>query len=412
MQNLNLEWFIAHRLASRNLGARTVSKPIVKIAIGAVALGIVIMLVAASSGMGFKRKVREKILGYSGQVHITSFENTHALETAPISIYQDFYTGKQKLPGVKHIQVYAERAGIIRTATDFEGLVFKGVSRDYDWRFFRDYLVAGQIPHYAEKGFQDSVLISQTVARDLQLKPGDRFNMFFLQPGKPPKARGFVIGGIFDTGIPDFDRNVMLGDLNHLRRLNGWDDTQVGGFELLLNDFSKLEQTSEKIYAVIDQKLNAIPITVTHRDIFDWLELFDLNIAIILVIMLLVAVLNMVITLIIMIMERTQTIGLLKALGATDWRIRKIFVYQALQLLFKGLWLGNAVGLGLLFLQKRFGLITLDPKSYYVTVAPVSIDWIWILSIDIGTIAVCFAVLLLPSYMICKIPPVRAIRFD
>ncbi len=374
-------------------------------------LGIVIMLVVVSSGMGFKQKVREKVLGYSGQIHITSFGSTQLSGSSPISIRQDFYTGRRVLPGVNHIQVYAEKAGIIRTATDFEGLVFKGVSWDYDWRFFRDYLVAGQIPRYAEKDFQDSVLISRCVARDLQLKPGDRFNMFFLRQRKPPQARAFVVGGIFDTGIPDFDQNVMIGDLNHLRRLNGWDSTQVGGFELLVNDFSKLKEIGERIYGMIDQKLNAIPITETHRDILDWLKLFDLNIAIILVIMLLVAVLNMITTLIIMIMERTQTIGLLKALGAGDWQIRKIFVYQALHLLFKGLLFGNAIGLGLLFLQKRFGIITLDPKSYYVSVAPVNIDWTWILSINISTIAVCFVMLLLPSYMICRIPPIRAIRF-
>lgn len=409
---MDFEWFIAHRLAAQHVDKSTVSRPIVKVAIGSIALSMVIMLITISSGMGFKHQVRQKVLGYSGQIHITSFDNTNALETLPISIDQDFYTGKQRLPGVTHIQVYADKAGIIRTPTDFEGLVFKGVSSDYDWRFFKDYLVAGRIPKYTPGGLQDSVLLSRSTARELRLELGDRFNMFFFRQSKPPKARAFVLGGIFDTGIADFDQNVMLGDLNQVRRINGWDSTQVGGFELLVKDYSRLAPITEKVYSLIDTDLNAIPITTTNRDILDWLKLFDLNIAIILTIMLLVAVLNMVAMLIILILERTQTIGVLKALGVRNWSMRKVFVYQALHLLFKGLFWGNAIGLGLLFLQKRFGIVTLDPKSYYLSVAPVSIDWGWILSINVGTIVICFTMLLLPSYVIARIPPVKAIRFD
>ena len=370
------------------------------------------MLIAVSSGIGFKREVREKILGYSGQIRITSFANTGALETAPISIDQDFYTGEQKLPGVRHIQVYARRAGIIRTPSDFEGLVFKGVSADYDWHFFRDYLVAGHIPRYSVRGLQDSVLLSRDVARDLRFAPGDHFNMFFLRSGKLPKVRNFVVAGFFDTGIGEFDRNVMIGDLNQVRRLNVWDSTQVGGFELWVDELANLENLNEEIYKHIDPELNAIPITVTQRDVLDWLQLFDLNIAIILGIMLLVAALNMVTTLIILILEQTRTIGLLKTLGASEWHIRKIFVYQALYLLFKGLLWGNAIGLGLLFSQRAFGIVHLDPRSYYVSVAPVRFDWIWIASINLGTIGVCFLILLLPAYLIGKIDPIKAIRFD
>ena len=410
--DLNFEWFLARRLSIAKLDKNNISRPITQIAKATIAVSVMVMLVSVSTGIGFQKKVKEKLASYNGHIQISSFENYNTLETNPIPKNQVFYIHPDSLPNVKHIQVYGNKAGIIRTDTEFEGVVLKGVSEDYDWSFFEDYLLKGTIPKFKEGIREDSVLLSKNIADDLSLSVSDKFNMFFLSQGKRPRARSFIVSGIFQTGVNEFDTNFLIGDLDQVRRLNNWDSTQVGGFELILNDLDKLDESQEDIFHRIGYKLNAVSLKQANKEIIGWLNLFDNNIAIILGIMILVSVVNMITILFILILERTHLIGLLKALGAKNWNIRKVFIYKAIILLGRGLFWGNCIGIGLLLMQYYFRFITLDPESYYMTYAPVDIHLGNILLINLGTVFISLLMLIGPSYYISKISPARTIKFN
>ena len=391
----------------------SVSGPIIKIAIGAIALGIAIMIITVATGTGLQLKVRERLAGISGYIQITSFDNSYNYITNPISKNQEFYPKFEGIPEITHIQVYANKPGVIRTADNFEGVVLKGVGDDYDWDFFADNLVDGTIPDYSSDKMSSDILISQSIANGLKLKVGDKFNIFFLKQGnRPPKIRRYKIVGIFNTGIKDFDQNFIIGDISQIQRLNKWDSNTIGGFEVFIDDFNDLDKVVRKVYHNIDFDLNATSIKETNSYILDWLNLFDLNIAVILFIMLMVAGINMVTALLILILERTQMIGILKALGSSNWSIRKIFLYHANYLITRGLIIGNILGIGIMLIQKYFEVIKLDATVYYVSVAPVNINIWHIIILNIITLLLVLLMLLIPSYLVSKISPVKAIKFD
>ncbi len=411
---LNYEFFLAKRIIAAKQHKGSISSPIIKIAITAIALGIIIMLVTISSVLGLQYKIKEKISGFSGHVQITNYEdNNSQITITPISIEQEFYPNFSNVDGIKNVQPFATKAGIIRTKTDFEGVIFKGVDRNYDWSFFKAYLVEGALLDIGDKR-SDLVLISKLVADRLQLTVGDKINLFFMKdnPKKAPNVRIFTIVGIYNSGFKDFDENYVLGDIKHVQRLNKWKPTEIGGFEVLLDDFDKLEEKGREIYDEVASILNAQTISEKYPAIFDWLQILDTNIIVIISIMILIAGINMITALLVLILERTQMIGILKALGSSNWSIRKMFLYNAAYLVAVGLFWGNLIGISLLLIQKYTGIIKLDPVNYYVTEAPVYIGVEYIILLNVGTLILCLLMLLIPSYIVSRISPVKAIKFD
>ncbi|MCV9932217.1 FtsX-like permease family protein [Flavobacterium sp. LS1R47] len=411
---MNLEYFIAKRLITAKDYKSSISAPIIKIAISAIAIGIIMMLVSVATGIGLQQKIREKVSAFNGQVIISNYDNNQSEVTiSPISIKQDFYPKFTSVPEVSHIQAIASKAGIIRTEAAFEGIIFKGVGGDYDWNNIKEYLVDGRVPDFS-KTINEDVLLSRFLADRLNLKVGDQFNTFFIKEdqNKLPNVRRFKIAGIFNSGFQDFDATYIIGDIRHIQRINKWAPNQVGAFEVFLKDFKNIKETGEEIYQQTSSTLDTKTIIEKYSYIFDWLELFDFNIVVILGIMIVVATINMVVALLVLILERTQMIGILKALGANNWVIRKIFLYNALYLILRGLFWGNLIGISLLLIQQHFGVVQLNPENYYVNQAPVYLNWGYVLLLNLLTITVCFLVLLIPSYIITKISPVKAIRFD
>jgi lipoprotein-releasing system permease protein len=411
---LNYELFIAKRIIFSKQGKSSISAPIIKIAILAIALGMVVMLISVATGVGLQHKIREKIAAFQGHLQITNYDNNNSQITVnPIAKKQDFYPKFKNISGVKNVHVFATKAGLIRTEKDFEGVVFKGVSTDYDWDYFKNYITAGQVLKFDERP-SNNVLISTTIANRLGLKLGDKFNLFFVKnnPNKAPNLRVLKIVGLYNTAFADFDENYIIGDIRHLQKINKWGTDKVGGFEVLLDDFKTLKEKSRAIYAATASILNTVSITDKYPALFEWLSLFDINITVIIAIMILIAGINMITALLVLILERTQMIGILKALGSANWSIRKVFLYNAAYLILKGLFWGNLIGLSLLFLQYKFKFISLNPETYYVNAVPVYIDIYQILVLNAGALILCVLMLLVPSVIVTKISPVKAIKFD
>lgn len=411
---MNLEYFIAKRLITAKHFKSSISAPIIKIAISAIAIGMIMMIVSVATGIGLQQKIREKVSAFNGHVIISNYDNNQSEVTlVPISQKQDFYPKFNSVPEVTHIQAIASKAGIIRTETAFEGIILKGVGTDYQWNNIKEYIVTGKLPDFS-KGLNQEVVISQFLANRLSLKVGDSFNTFFMKENQNqlPNSRRFKITGIFDSGFQEFDATYIIGDIRHIQRMNKWKHDEVGAFEVFVNDFNNIEAIGEKVYEQTTSTQDTRTIVEKYSYIFEWLKLFDFNIVIILAVMILVATINMVVALLVLILERTQMIGILKALGASNWSVRKIFLYNAFYLIVRGLFWGNLIGISLLLLQQYFGIIKLNPENYYVNQAPVYLNWGYVVLLNLLTITVCFLVLLIPSYIITKISPVKAIRFD
>lgn len=411
---MNLEFFIAQRLVSAKQHKSSISAPIIKIAIVAIAIGIIMMLVAFATGIGLQQKIREKMSAFTGHITISSYDNNNSqVSLMPVSKDQDFYPEFNTVEGVEHVQATAYLGGVIRTESDFEGIIVKGVGTDYKWDYFQDFLVEGELPDFSGN-LNDEVLISKHTANRLGFKVGDKVLTYFLrdETSKTPLTRGFVIKGIYNSGFQEFDELYMLADIRHVQRINRWEKDEVGNFEVFLKDFSQVEQKGQEIYENTGSFLDTRTIKQQYYSIFEWLSLFDFNIALIIGIMILVAGINMITALLVLILERTQMIGILKALGSSDWMIRKIFLYNAGYLILLGLFWGNLIGLGLLFAQKYLKLVPLNPQTYYVTEAPVYIGWEYIIGVNLGTLLLCMLMLLIPSFIITRISPVRAMKFD
>lgn len=379
----------------------------------AIAIGMVMMIASVATGVGLQQKIRQKVSAFNGHIIISNYDdNQSEVSIDPISIQQDFYPEFKNVEGISHVQAVASKAGIIRTEKAFEGIVFKGVGKDYQWKNLQEYIIQGKIPNLKEN-LNPEVIISQYLANRLQLKVGDKFNTYFMkEEGKLPNLRNFKIVGIYNSGFQEFDATYIIGDIRHMQRINKWSKDEVGSFEVFIDDFAKIKEKGEEVYAAIPPTYNSVTIEEKYFNIFEWLKLFDFNILVILIIMVVVATINMVVALLVLILERTQMIGILKAIGANNWTIRKIFLYNASYLIFRGLFWGNVIGIGLLLVQKYFGVVKLNPENYYVTEAPVALNLFHILALNLGTVLICLFVLIIPSYIITKISPVKAIRFD
>jgi lipoprotein-releasing system permease protein len=410
---LNYEYFIAKRIIGSKAYKSSISAPIIKIGIAAIAIGIIVMLISIATGIGLQQKIRDKVVAFNGHVTITNYDSNNSQETVyPISKNQDFYPEFKSVEGISHIQAVITKFGVIRTETDFEGTSLKGVGGDYNWSYFEEFLVEGKLPDYTKKRNED-VLISQYLANRLGFKVGEKFQMVFAKsdPNKPPSQISYKIVGIYNSGYQDFDATYLIGDIRHMQRINKWESDQIGNFEVFIEDYSQLQKKGIEIYQNTPSTFNTQTISDKYYSIFEWIKIFVNNIYGIIGIMILVAGINMITALLVLILERTQMIGILKALGSTNLSIRKLFLYNASYLILLGLFWGNIIGLGLLFAQKYFKLFPLDPSVYYVTQAPVYISIGYIIALNIGTLILCFLMLLIPSYIITKISPVKAIKF-
>ncbi|HOZ75986.1 MAG TPA: FtsX-like permease family protein [Flavobacterium sp.] len=411
---MNLEHFIAKRLIAAKGRKSSISAPIIKIAIAAIAIGMVMMIVSVATGIGLQQKIREKVSAFNGHIIIQNYDDNQSQgSVTPISTEQDFYPKFKTVTGISHIQAVASKAGIIRTEKTFEGIVFKGVGADYQWSNIKEYLVSGKLPDVSHN-LNAQVMISQYLSDRLDLKVGDKFNTFFMKDdgNRLPNLRVFEVVGIYNSGFQEFDSAYLIGDIRHVQRINKWKPDQVGSFEVFVDDFNNIKAKGEEVYEQTSSTLDTQTIAEKFYYIFEWLQLFDFNIIVILIVMIVVATINMIVALLVLILERTQMIGILKALGASNWSVRKIFLYNAFYLIVRGLFWGNAIGIGLVLVQQYFGVVKLNPESYYVNVAPVHLDWLYLLLLNVGTAFVCLLVLLVPSYIITKISPVKAIRFE
>ena len=411
---MNFEFFIAKRLISAQSYKSSVSAPIIKIGVLAIAISTIVMLFAVAISVGLQQKIRDKAVAFNGHITISNFDtNLSEGAQAPIKKNQLFYPEFKEVDGITHVQAVAQKFGIIRTETDFEGLFLKGVGIDYNWQYFKEFLIQGTLPNYSES-YSDEVLISEHLAKRLLFKLGDTFQMYFLKSdsSSPPSIRKFKIVGIFNSGFEELDQTFLIGDLNHVQRLNRWSKDQVGQFEVFIQDYEDLEAKGLEVYAETPSTLNAQTVKQKYPVIFDWIAIFDKNTYGIIAMMILVGVINMITALLVLILERTQMIGILKALGSRSWSIQKVFIYTASYLAITGLILGNGIGLLLLFIQKYLSPITLNPSVYYVSKAPVDINLWTILCLNLLTFTICVLVLIIPSYLIAKIAPVKAIKFD
>jgi lipoprotein-releasing system permease protein len=414
---MNLPYFIAHRLIKGRREGTSFSRPINVIAIVGIAMGLAVMILAVAILTGFKKQIREKVVGFGSHIQIMNFDSNISFETTPISDTQKFIPRIKQISGIEHVQVFATKAGIIRTDEDIQGVVLKGIGSDFDWSYFRSNMVEGSVFTVTDTGRTDKVIISKKISDMLRLKTGDSFAMLFIQD--PPRMRKFTISGIYETSLEEFDKMYVYCDIGHIKRLNGWKEDQVSGFEVFIKDFDKLDEMTSEVRDAIgykiteeDTKFKVTNIRIKYPQIFDWLNFQDINVIIIILLMLIVAGFNMISGLLILILEKTNMIGVLKSLGAEDITISRVFLYQAAYLIGKGLFWGNLIGIGLAFIQLKTGLITLDPTSYYIKTVPVNLELTHILLLNAGTMAAIIIMLLVPSQLITRISPVKAIKYD
>lgn len=383
---------------------------IVRIAITGIMLGLGVMILSLAIVKGFKQEIREKVRGFSGDIQIVKYDLNASYENSPFSADPAFLQEVAKNKAFTHVQPFATKPAIIKANDAIEGVVLKGVDETYNWNFFNKSMASGHVLNLKDSSAAEKqIMISQYTADRLKLKVGNDFLMYFVQ--QPLRKRKFKIVGIFNVGVEEVDKTYVIGALSLIRRLNSWKPTEVGGYEVQIPEFSELEKANETMSNILPVELKSFTVQQFYPTIFEWLSLLDVNTQVILILMLIVAVINMISALLIMILERTSMIGMLKALGANNWRIQQIFLLNSLYLIAAGLVLGNIFGVGLSYFQQQTHLFKLDQASYYMTFVPIQLNLPDVLLLNLGTLVVCVLVLLIPSMLVTSISPVKAIRF-
>ncbi len=416
---MQTELFIARRLFSEREHKHHLSGRILHIALAGIALGIALMLVAVAIVTGFKKEIRDKVIGFGSHIQIVNFDTNLSYETAPVNSYQSFLSRLEAMEPIASVNRFATKPGIIKTEENIQGIVLKGVDSTYNWDFFEANLTQGQIPVLSGVRSSD-VLISENLCTLLLLKLGDPLYMFFVNENeKMPRVRQFRISGIYRTHLQEFDNLFVLGDIRQVQHINGWDSLQISGFEVMVRDFDDLERNTSLVRETVTSynlepgsTLRTVSISQKYPQIFDWLSILDMNVWVILTLMVLVAGFNMISALLVLILERSRMIGTLKAIGSTDSSIRKIFLYLSGFLISRGLVAGNLLGIALLLIQKYFGVISLDPASYYMEIVPVHLSALHFILLNAGALAITLLMLLLPSYYISRLSPDKTLRFD
>ena len=413
---MNFSLFTAKRITFNRTKKKKMSASVLNIAVSVVAVGIAVMIITVSVVTGFKHGVYKKIIGFQAHITIKNRDINETYETLPISKDQSFYPGITKIYGINHIQIYATKPGIIKTKTEVQGIVLKGVDSEYNWDFLKKNLILGKLPDVTSAKKTTDILISEKTANLLGYNLGDKMDVYFIQ--NPPKARRFKISGIYKTGMDELDKMIAICDIRHIQKINNWTTDQISGFEIFIDDFVNPEEMTQKVQdevaSVISEDGSMLQVSNYLRDntfIVQWLKLSDTNVAVILILMIIVSVLSMIAALLTIILERTVMIGILKALGADNSKIISIFLYNGMFLILKGLIIGNVLGFIVLFLQKYLKLIPLNPDLYYVDSVPIDFNFLNFLILDIGTLIISVLVLVLPAFLVAKIHPAKTINF-
>ena len=413
---MNVEYFIAKRIHFRQ-DRKNISRPAVRIATIGIATGLAVMLLAISIVVGFKQEIRNKTIGFGGHIQLTNFDSNNSYEMLPVSISNSLLDSMRSIPGVRTVSAFVTKPGIIKTADAFQGIVLKGIGNDFDSDFFKQHLLEGEFIKANDDSVRNEAVISQVMAQAFKLKTGDSFFTYFIQD--QVRARRFTVKGIFSTNFIEYDKLFIITDIRILQQLSGWSSHQVGGYELRIDDFGQLETINDKVYSltspiVLEDGSSYYTRTIReiNPQIFAWLDLLDVNVWVILALMLAVAGFNMISGLLILILERTTMIGILKSIGATNWSVRRIFLYHSFFLTGKGMMWGNIAGLSLITLQYFTGIIPLDPEAYYVSTVPVLFHWPLFILLNVGTLVASVAMMIGPSYLITRILPAKIIRYE
>ena len=415
---MNLPLFVARKIYGSDSGRREVSRPAIRIATIGVAIGLAVMIITVSVVFGFKHTIRDKVAGFGSHIQVMNFSSTEDTTPYPVSISDSLMNVMRNIPGVRHVERYSSTQGILKTDADFLGVIFKGIGAHYDLSFLKENLAEGEIPHFSDTKPSNQLLISRMMANKLNLKTGDRVFAYFLG-NDDVHARRFTIKGIYQTNMTQFDQTVCFTDFPVPVKLNGWEKDQCSGAEVLVNDFDRINETAvyfvKNVNRTVDQYgeiITSQTIQEAYPHIFSWLSLLDINVWIILVLMVCVAGFTMISGLLIIILERTQMIGILKALGMRNKTIRHTFLWFAAFIIGRGLLLGDIIGIGIVILQQQFGIIHLDPASYYVETAPVELNIPVIFALNIATLLISVFVLIAPSFLISHIHPARSMRYE
>lgn len=402
--------FISDRLFS--LSKDNLSSTVMRLAVTSVALAVAVMIISLAVVVGFKNQVRDKVVGFVAPVHIQSLDRNESYEESAFVMDERLRTCLENTEGIRHYQQVADKAGMIKTDDEIQGVVMKGVDQDYDWSYFQQCLLEGTIPQYSADGRSDEALISKNIANKLLLSVGDPIRVWFIDEDIQARGRKFTIVGIFETGLSEFDERYVFCDLNQIRKLNRWEDNEAGIVEVWTDDWDDTQKVNDALYYSLPPTLASYTARDSNPQIFDWLDLLDTNVWLILGLMFLVAGITVISMLLIIIIEKTSTVGLLKAMGASDQFVRRVFLHRSIRILLIGLVIGNVIGLGFCFLQYHTGFIHLDPETYYLSAVPIEIHWTTVLALNAGAFLLWMLMLLIPTAIINRIRPSKSIRFE
>mgnify|MGYP001591982589 FL=1 len=410
--DLKFPLYFSKKIAFSKDNKNNLSKVIVYIGRLSVALGIIVSLITISTGLGSKKAIEDRISNFSGDISVKSTRSNSSYNTSVLDTNGLDKKAIKSVPGVAGLQSYAAVSGILRTENNFAGVILKGVGKDFDKSRFEPFMIQGSIPDYKEDGYNNEIILSEKIASDLSLKANDSIVAIFSKEDQKPIYRKFLIKGIYKTDIKLVDDLYIIGDINHVRKVLNMNEKEVGGLDVFLEDTDQIADVFPKIEKYIGYKNYAEKVTEKYPQILDWVNIFNQNISLIITIMLLVVVINIVMVLLILIIERTNSIGLLKTFGATNGQIRSIFINYTLMIMIPGLLAGNVIGIGLLLVQKYTGIIKLDPENYFISTVPVDLNPLYIISVSVGIFIVSGIAMILPSYLISRISPLKAIKYS
>lgn len=406
---MNAATFISERIFS--LSKENLSSTMMRIAVSSVALGMAIMLISIAIVVGFKNQIRDKVIGFVAPVHIQALNQNESIEETPF-LYDSVLKARLDKPFVASVHPTANKAGIIKTDNEIQAVVLKGVDKNYNWNYIKESLIDGELPQYLENERSNDIVISKLVADKMNFTIGDDVRIWFVDGDMKARGRKFSVKGIYETGLYECDERFIYCDLNQIRKLNGWHDEEVGHLEIYIDGDVDIIEANRAIYFSIPPELVSYTAMDSYPQIFDWLNLQDMNVVIIIVLMLLVAGITIISMLLIIIMEKISTVGLLKSMGASNQLIRQIFLKRSIRILLIGMLIGNVSGIGLCVIQKMTNIISLSPESYYLSSVPIELNWLYFLVLNIGTLILWVVMLLLPTMLINNITPSKSIRFE
>ena len=407
---MSAQKFIADRIFS--LQKENLSSTVMRLAVTSVALAIIVMLIAWAVVVGFKNQIRDKVIGFVAPIHVQSLDKNESVEETPFQLDSLLISRLNSIEGISHYQMVANKAGMIKTDDEIQGVVLKGVDENYDWGYFRNCLLEGKTPEYQSGERSTEVLVSKVVADKMLLHVGDDVRVWFIDKDMQARGRKFTVSGVFETGLHEFDERFVFADLNQIRKLNGWAENEAGLLEIWLNDNGLADEVSDRLYYSLPANLASYTSRESNPQVFDWLDLLDTNVWLIMALMLLVVGITVISMLLIIIIERTSTIGLLKAMGASNKFVREVFLRRSLRILLIGMLIGNIVGLGFCILQHYTGFVKLDAATYYLSSVPIELHLITVILINLGTFLLWVLMLLIPTSVINRISPVKSIRFE